>query len=118
VLLAGALVVLLITLAVVALGQHLAGRARAQAAADASALAAAPVTFRPFGAEGSPRQEAALFAAANDATLTACRCPEDPSWEPRTVVVTVRVEYPVILFGRQYAEATARAEFVPTKLLR
>jgi hypothetical protein len=109
--------VLLVSLAVVAVGQHLAGRARAQAAADAAALAAAPVTFRPFGATGTAEQEAARFATANGATLLACRCPADPSWEPRTVVVTVRLDYQVILFGPQRAEATARAEFVPSMLL-
>ena len=117
VLLAGALVVVLVTLAVVAAGQHLVGYARAQTAADAAALAAAPVTFRPFGASGTARHEAALLAAANGATLVACRCPEDPSWESRTVTVTVRVDHRVILFGLRHAEASSRAEFVPTKLL-
>ena len=44
---------------------RLVGYARAQAAADAAALAAAPVTFSPFGATGSASREAAIFAAAN-----------------------------------------------------
>ncbi|MBT8192993.1 MAG: hypothetical protein KJP22_06310 [Acidimicrobiia bacterium] len=116
-LLAVASVVLLVSLAVVAAGQFMIGYAAAEAAADAAALAAAPVTFRPFGASGSPAQEAAGFAAANDATLVACACPLDPSWEPRTVVVTVRRTFPVVLFGEQSVEATSRAEFIPTRLL-
>lgn len=101
----------------VAVGQYLTGYSRARAAADAAALAAAPVTFRPFGAEGSARREAALFAGANGAELVECRCNADPSWEPRTVVVTVRRSFPVLLFGNQSVHATARAEFVPTLLL-
>ncbi|NNF89014.1 MAG: histidine kinase, partial [Acidimicrobiia bacterium] len=51
-LLAVASVVLLVSLAVVAAGQFMIGYAAAEAAADAAALAAAPVTFRPFGATG------------------------------------------------------------------
>lgn len=116
-LLAAAVVTLLIALAVVAVGQYLAGYAGAQAAADAAALAAAPVTFRPFGALGSPQREATLFAAANDAALLSCRCALDVSWEARTVVVTVRRTFRVLLFGEQSIEATAHAEFVPTRLL-
>ncbi|MGI9648531.1 MAG: Rv3654c family TadE-like protein [Acidimicrobiia bacterium] len=117
VLLAAAVVVLLLTLAVVAVGQYLAGYSRARAAADAAALAAAPVTFRPFGAEGSPLREARIFAGANGAELVSCDCGHDPSWEPRTVVVTVRRVFPVLLLGSRSVRATARAEFVPTRLL-
>jgi len=110
-------VTLLLALAVVAVGQYLAGYSRARAAADAAALAAAPVTFRPFGADGSARREAAIFAGANGAALITCRCNPDPSWEPRIVVVTVRHAFAVVLFGEQTVRATARAEFVPTRLL-
>ena len=117
VLLAAAGVILLLAVAVGAVGQYLAGYSRARAAADAAALAAAPVTFRPFGAEGSARREAAIFAGANGAELVACRCGHDPSWEPRTVVVTVSRAFPVLLFGPRSVRATARAEFVPTRLL-
>ena len=117
VLLAVAVAGVVLVLAVVAVGQLLAGRARAQAAADAAALAAAPVTFRPFGADGTARQEAALFAGANGSVLVACRCPLDPSWEPRTVVVEVEYSFPVMLFGSMRARASAWAEFIPTRLL-
>ncbi len=116
-LLAVATVTLVVSLAVVAVGQFLVGYAEAEAAADAAALAAAPVTFRPFGATGTAAQEAALFAAANQSELIGCSCQTDPSWEPRTVVVTVRRTFPVLLFGVQSVEATSRAEFVPTRLL-
>ena len=57
-LLAVAAVILIVSLAVVAVGQLLVGYAEAEAAADAAALAAAPVTFRPFGATGTAVQEA------------------------------------------------------------
>lgn len=117
VLLAAAVVLMMLTLAVVAGGQLLSGRARAQAAADAAALAAAPVTFRPFNAAGSPAEEAARFAAANEAVLTRCACALDPSWEPRTVVVAVRHRVRVVLFGTTSVGAVAHAEFVPTRLL-
>ncbi|NNC90858.1 MAG: hypothetical protein HKN80_00060 [Acidimicrobiia bacterium] len=117
VLLAVAAVTLTLSLAMVAVGQYLVGYAQAQAAADAAALAAAPVTFSPFGATGSARQEAAIFATANGAELLGCHCPSDPSWEPRTVEVTVRRSFRVVLFGAQSVEAVSRAEFIPARLL-
>ena len=117
VLLAVAVGAVVLVLAVVAVGQVMAGRARAQAGADAAALAAAPVTFRPFGADGSARREAALFARANGVVLVVCRCPPDSSWEPRTVVVEVEHSFRVVLFGSMTARASAWAEFVPTRLL-
>ncbi|MGZ8785222.1 MAG: pilus assembly protein TadG-related protein, partial [Acidimicrobiia bacterium] len=39
-------------------GHYLTVQSRVQAAADAAALAAAPVTFRPFGSAGNPAGEA------------------------------------------------------------
>jgi hypothetical protein len=117
VLLAVAGVTLVLSLAIVAVGQYLVGYAHAQAAADAAALAAAPVTFSPFGATGSARREAAIFATANRSKLIGCRCLPDPSWEPRTVVVVVRYSFGVVLFGEQSVEAVGRAEFLPARLL-
>ncbi len=76
------LLVLLAT-AAAAGGVVSAGRGRAVAAADAAALAAAPVTFRPFGSDGSPAEEAQRFAVENGATLVRCGCPTDPSWSSR-----------------------------------
>ena len=92
-------------------------RAEADAAADAAALAAAPVTFLPFGAKGTPAEEAARFAAMNGTRLVWCVCPPNPSWEPRTV--EVKVEKPVEIWplGTQVVEGHGRAEFVPSLLL-
>ena len=77
--------VLLLVVGIADAGLILAGRHRAAAAADAAALAAAPVTFRPFGAAGTPTQEAARFAAMNGASIVTCRCSADGSWRARTV---------------------------------
>ena len=118
VLLAVSLVVAVLGIATAAGGQYLAGAGQAQTAADAAALAAAPVTFRPFGALGTAREEAEIFAIANGSILTACRCPQDPGWSNRTVEVTVRRQVRLILFGHRSVEATSRAEFAPSLLLR
>jgi hypothetical protein len=91
--------------------------ATAASAADAAALASAPVTFRPFGANGSARAEAARFAAAHGATLVNGSCPTDRSWNSRTVSVTVSraLVFPVV--GRVLVRATSRATFDPAALL-
>jgi hypothetical protein len=89
----------------------------ASAAADAAALAAAPVTFRPFGAAGTPREEAARFAAANSARLVSCDCALDRSWAARTVEVVVARRVDLMLFGSRSILASARAEFAPAALL-
>ncbi len=89
----------------------------AQTAADAAALAAAPVTFRPFGATGSAVEEAGRFAGANGGRLTRCSgCEADPSWNRRVVEVEVLVDVDVLGFGRSAVSATAAAEFVPAQL--
>ncbi len=93
-------------------------RSQASAAADAAALAAAPVTFRPYGAEGSPAAEAARFAAANGTRLYECRCPIDRSWAARTVVVTVVRIAHLPGIGPVPVQASAAAEFRPAELIR
>lgn len=93
-------------------------RAQASAAADAAALAAAPVTFRSYGASGTPAAEAARFAAANGAKLLECRCPVNTSWASRTVVVTVVRPARVPGFGTVGIRARAAAEFRPAALYR
>jgi secretion/DNA translocation related TadE-like protein len=98
-------------------GGFLRARVEASAAADAAALAAAPVTFLPFGAEGGPRDEAARFAALNGAQLVSCACVPDPSWSPRTVTVVVARTVALWPAGRMQVRAESRAEFVPTLLL-
>ncbi len=97
-------------------GHYLVVQSGVQAAADAAALAAAPVTFRPFGSDGSPAAEAARFAAANGGRLIACRCPIDRSWETRVVEVEVGKEIDLMGLGRKEVRARAAAEFVPVEL--
>lgn len=98
-------------------GATAAAYAGAASAADAAALASAPVTFLPFGASGTPRQEASRFAKANGASLVSCSCPVDPSWNSRTVTVTVARAISLPVLGRLTITATSRAEFDPMKLI-
>ncbi len=110
-------VVLMFILGVGLVGAAASTYAAAASAADAAALASAPVTFRPFGARGSPRDEAARFARANGARLVRCDCSVDRSWATRTVSVTVsrRISLPVV--GVVVINATSRAVFEPSALL-
>lgn len=117
VLLAVAGVVLVFGIGIADVGIVLAARLQAAAAADAAALAAAPVTFFPFGARGSPTAEARLFASANGAQLISCRCEIDRSWELRLVTVRVQRTAHLIGFGSVDVAATSRAEFDPVRLL-
>ena len=100
-----------------AVGAYLRAQAEAEMAADAAALAAAPVTFLPFGARGTPTEEAARFAAFNHASLTVCLCDLDPSWEPRTVEVETMRVVEIWPLGTFEVRAIGRAEFVPALLL-
>ncbi|MDF1595942.1 MAG: pilus assembly protein TadG-related protein [Acidimicrobiia bacterium] len=107
-----------LTAALGGLAQILVAGDMAQTAADAAALAAAPVTFRPFGATGSAVEEAGRFAGANGGRLIRCAgCEPDPSWNRRVVEVEVLVEVDVLGFGRSVVSASAAAEFVPAQLL-
>jgi len=118
VLLLGVAAVVLALVAVLgAVGAYLRARVEAVAAADAAALAAAPVTFLPFGAAGTPSEEAARFASANGARLLSCACPVDHSWEPRTVTVRVARELRLWPAGSLTVTAVSRAEFEPALLL-
>jgi hypothetical protein len=110
-------VVLLLAALLGSVGAYLRVRSEVSAAADAAALAAAPVTFLPFGADGTPAQEAARFAAMNGAELRRCLCPIDPSWESRVVEVEVARTVPLWPAGAITVTAVSRAEFVPTALL-
>jgi len=116
-LLAVAGLVIILTIGVADVGLALAGRLQAAAAADAAALAAAPVTFRPFGAAGSPAAEAGRLASANGAVLTACRCPIDRTWGPRVVEVVVERRVDLLGIGAITVRASSRAEFTPDLLL-
>lgn len=116
-LLAVAGVVLVLAVGVADVGILLAARLQAAAAADAAALAAAPVTFRPFGATSGPDAEARRLAAANGARLTACSCRADPSWDARIVVVVGERRVPLLGLGTVTVAASSRAEFDPAMLL-
>jgi hypothetical protein len=110
-------VVLLFAAALGSVGAYYRVRIEVTAAADAAALAAAPVTFLPFGATGTPLDEAQRFAAANGARVVRCTCPLDESWDPRTVEVEVERVIDLWPAGRLAVRAIGRAEFVPALLL-
>ena len=112
-----AAVVLLMVAALGSVGAYLNARVQVSAAADAAALAAAPVTFLPFGAEGGPADEAARFALLNGAELESCRCPIDRSFSPRTVEVRVGRTIDLWPAGTIRVSAVSRAEFLPALLL-
>ncbi len=109
--------VLILAVGVGAVGAGFAAYIDAAGAADAAALAAAPVTFRPFGANGTPTQEAARFASHNGAKLIRCSCRVDRSWDTRTVTVVVERSVALPGLGRLKVRATSRATFEPAALL-
>lgn len=111
-----AMSVLVAAAAIGAGAQLIVGRVAAANAADAAALAAAPVTFRPFGAGGSPRDEAVRFARLNGAEVVRCVCPSDEAVRPRQVEVVVARQIDVLWFGRRTVIASSRAEFDPGAL--
>ena len=88
----------------------LSARIRAQTAADASALAAAPATFT---GETSPREAARRMAEANGARLVWCRCRVDQRSVSRTVSVKTERVARLWLWGNVRIPAVARAEFIP-----
>lgn len=91
-----------------------AAKVQAQTAADASALAAAPQTFDPFGTGVSPGSEARRLAQANGARLVRCRCPVDLAWRSRLVEVSVEIDVGLGPLGIPTVAAHAVAEFDPT----
>jgi secretion/DNA translocation related TadE-like protein len=109
--------VMVLTIGVADVGLILSARLEAAAAADAAALAAAPVTFRPFGAAGTPAAEANRLASANGSVLISCRCRIDRSWHSRMVEVDVQRRVRLIGLGSVTVTASSRAEFDPTRLL-
>jgi hypothetical protein len=96
-----------------ATGRVVAAHVQATAAADAAALAAAPLTFLP----GDPVEEASRFASLNGAHVVRCACEEDTALRKRTVTVEVaaRVELPLV--GMRTVRARAAAEFDPVSLV-
>ena len=116
-LVAVAALVLLFGAALGSVGAYFRVRVEATTAADAAALAAAPITFLPFGATGTAQQEAARLARANGARLISCQCAHDPSWDPRTVHVEVEIVANLWPAGAIPVRATGKAEFTPVMLL-
>ncbi len=110
-------IALLLMVGIADAGIIFAGRYQAATAADAAALAAAPVTFRPFGASGDAVEEAARYARINGASIIACRCKTDPSWRARTVEVIVERTVGLIGGGEVTVRARSTAEFDPLALL-
>lgn len=89
----------------------------AQMAADAAALAAAPVTFRQADHAESALVAAGLFAEANGGRLIGCfGCVADPSWKTRIVEVAVAVDVDLPALGPSSVSAVAAAEFDPIRL--
>jgi secretion/DNA translocation related TadE-like protein len=84
------------------------GRARAQAAADAAALAAAQELVLPSGR--GPMDAATEYAARNGARLISCRCPEGAT--EAVVVVGLEISLPGLGITRT-VRATARAVVDP-----
>jgi len=109
-------VTIIVSLLVIDVAHVVAARAGLTTAADAAALAAAPVTFSSFGTSGNPRQAAAVVAAANGAVLVDCECDIDSSWATRRVTVTVGLAVDLVLLSDQRLAATAAAEFRPVVL--
>lgn len=97
--------VAVLTMGAADVGKALVARERAQAAADAAALAAAQELVTPIGR--SPAELAAEYAARNGATLASCVCPSGSS----EAVVEARVSVGGLLLvpGDHEAVAVARA---------
>lgn len=106
----------ILALLVIDVAEIVLARARLAAAADAVALAAAPITFAHFGGDGNPTDEAAELAAANGVDLIECVCVVDRSWSPRQVVVVVADTVELSVLGNRRLTAMAAAEFEPVSL--
>ena len=99
------------------MGRFLALRSQAAAGADAAALAAAPVTFLPFGAAAGPVAEAARFARANGVRLLSCRCSIIRAPVAREVEVVVGATTTLVFLGTVEVRAASRAQFDPRALV-
>lgn len=109
-------IVVLLGVAVTALGMLYAARAQATTAADAAALAAAVATYPP--ASGTdPGVAAGRVAQANGARIVECLCPRNGGLVPRTVEVMTAVVVDVPVFGTLTVRSVSRAEFDPIRWL-
>lgn len=103
-------IVLLMAVALLDVAAVLSARSRAQTAADAAALAAAPATFQ---LETTPREAARRMAEANHARLVSCRCRNDVRGVVRVVSVSTEVIARLWLWEDVRVRAFSRAEFDP-----
>lgn len=103
----------LVAVGLAGVGRLASAHVQATAAADAAALAAAPVTF--LG--GDPRAEAADYAADNGARLVSCSCPLNRTFVLRVVAVEVVRDVDLGPLGTHTVRARAAAEFAPLDLL-
>jgi secretion/DNA translocation related TadE-like protein len=108
-------IMLIIAVAVIEAAGLVGSRIQAQTAADAAALAAAAATFPAKGED--PQSQAVRFAEANGTELVSCRCPMNPSFEPRVVTVIVTMAHHTRFFGEVVLRAGASAEFHPEPAL-
>ena len=100
-----AAVMALVAVLTMGAGKALVARERAQAAADAAALAAAQELVMPTGR--SPAELAAEYAARNGATLASCVC--QPGSSEAVVEARVSVGALLLVPGNHEAVAVARA---------
>ena len=107
------MVTLAVGLALLAVVQVMTFRARAVTAADAAALAAAPLTFPALALDDDPVKAAASVASANQARLVRCACQILETFDPRSVEVEVEVTGWVVIVGEVLVRASSRAEYVP-----
>jgi len=113
--LTGTLVLCLFALGAADLGSMLLARSRAQAAADAAALAAVVAQTAVLGQQADPTERARETAAANAARLDRCTCEPGTVFAEVEVSIAPRLAFVRSWFGRR-ARATARAEIDPDVL--
>ncbi|MBT8208624.1 MAG: hypothetical protein HKN07_10320 [Acidimicrobiia bacterium] len=113
-----AAIVMMLTVATADLVVLLDAHVRATVAADAAALAAAPVTFDPTPSADHPCAVASAYASANGATLATCDARPDLTWNARTVEVSVVVTAELFLVGSTGVTGRSAAEFRPVDLGR
>lgn len=107
------MVIMVVGLALLAAVQVVTARARAVTAADAAALAAAPLTFPALTGGERPEEAAFVAAAANGSRLLVCSCPILETFDPRSVQVEVETTTRVVIVGEVKVRASSRAEYVP-----
>lgn len=111
----GSLTFLLFALAVADLGSMLFTRARAQAAADAAALAAIVQQAPVLGQGDDPEGAARAAAAANGAALVSCTCRVGETTATVEVSIVPRIAF-VPAWQERVVRARARAELDPDVL--